>query len=165
MVRTHQDAIFNLCYRMIGDYHEAEDCAQEAFARACHGLPRFEERSSLFTWLYRIAVNTCRNRIRAIRRRRTRLGIRGFEEAGQAAADESSASPPDRIHRSETERGVRRAVLSLPAEQRIMVVLRDLEGRSYEEISEATGVSLGTVRSRLFRARKALARELRKVLP
>ena len=98
-------------------------------------------------------------------RRRRRLSGWGLEEAERTVPADPSASPPELLLKSETELAVRSAILSLPAEQRIVVVLRDLEGRSYQEISVVTEVSLGTVRSRLFRARRALARELRRVLP
>jgi RNA polymerase sigma-70 factor, ECF subfamily len=157
----HKDMVFNLCYRMTGDYDDAGDCAQEALIRAYRSLHRFRLDAGFSTWLYRIALNTCYNYLVSLRRRAARFVT---HPAGLDAADSRSPGPHLSLERREREEIVQRALDSLPARQKTLVVLRDVEGRSYEEIASLTGMKLGTVKSRLQRARIALRDRLKGVI-
>ncbi len=152
LVTRHSDMIFNLCFNITGDYDEASDCCQEVFIRMYKNLHRFEFRSSLSTWLYTIALNTCRNRISSSYMKR-RVSIDGFENTHRAA---DGCGPELLYERSEVESAIRKAISMLPEEERILVVMRDLEERGYDEITAITGIKSGTVKSRLSRGRHRL---------
>lgn len=152
LVTRYRDMIFNLCINITGDYDEAVDCSQEVFIKMYKNLNRFEFRSALSTWLYSIALNTCRNMLSSSYRKR-KGSFDGFEEIHAAGKD----SDPDFIfERSEGEIAVRKAIAALPEEERILIVMRDLEEKSYEEITEITGIKTGTVKSRISRGRHRL---------
>lgn len=123
-------------------------------------LNKFAYRSSLSTWLYSIALNTCRNRLSSSYRKR-RVSIDGFENIHRAGDE---CDPQFLIERSEGEKAVRKAISRLPEEERILIIMRDLEERSYEEITEITGVKTGTVKSRISRGRHRLRGLLEGVL-
>jgi len=168
LVNRHRDAVFNLCYRMLGDLDDADDCAQEVFIRIYRKLAGFRFQSAFSTWLYRVALNTCRNFAVSSQRVRARGALRLDDpSSGNGAALEigdSSANPEARYERGERALAIERAIAGLPAKQRMLVVLRDIEGRSYEEIAELAGMKLGTVKSKLARARGALREKLEGVL-
>jgi RNA polymerase sigma-70 factor (ECF subfamily) len=163
LVALHEGMVFNLAARLLGDREEARDVAQDVFLRVYRRLGRFEGRSRLKTWIYRIVVNECHNRRRFWRRRRRdreepldeRTGSRG---TGLARGD--VASPFEEAVRRERARRVQAALLELTFEHRAVLVLREIEGLSCEEVAGALGVAEGTVKSRLFRAREALRRRL-----
>ena len=160
LVIRYRDMIFNLCLNIMGDYDEASDCSQEVFIKMYKNLHGFSFRSSLSTWLYSITLNTCRNRL-SLSYRKRRVSIDGFENFHSAG----EKSEPDFIlERSEGEIAVRKAIDMLPEEERILIILRDLEDRSCEEISEITGVKTGTIKSRLSRGRHRLRGLLEGVL-
>jgi RNA polymerase sigma-70 factor (ECF subfamily) len=165
LVSLHERMVFNLAARLLGNGDEARDVAQEVFLQVYRRLGRFEGRSSLKTWIYRIVVNHCHNR----RRFWHRHG-RDREEAldERFAAPESrgggQSSPYELACSRERARKVQAALLTLPFEQRSVLVLRELEGLSCEEVSAALGIPDGTVKSRLSRAREALRRRLVDVL-
>ena len=162
LVTGYRDMIFNLCYNIMGDYDEAGDCSQDVFIKMYRNLHRFEFRSSLSTWLYAIAVNTCRNRLSSSYMRRvTPCGDSGGAGFAHREADDPAVS----FEASEEEKAVRSAVSKLPEEERILVVLRDFEGRDYAEISAITGVKEGTIKSRMSRARHRLRGLLGEALP
>ena len=164
LVTRYRDMIFNLCFNITGDYDEAVDCSQEVFIKMYKNLHRFEFRSSLSTWLYSIALNTCRNRLSSTYNKR-KVSIDNFENIQTAGADGHFKSNPEFLfERSEGERAVRKAISMLPEEERILIVMRDLEERSYEEITEITGVKPGTVKSRISRGRHRLRGLLQGVL-
>jgi RNA polymerase sigma-70 factor (ECF subfamily) len=165
LVLRHGDMLFNLCFRMLGDYDEASDCAQDAFIRAYRALGGFRGEAAFPTWLYRIAVNTCRNRLASAEYRRSRKAVR-LEGTG---ADDtllpvngraSFSNPTARFEREEREAVIQRALDGLPPDEKTVAVLRDIEGRSYEEIAMLTGMRPGTVKSRLARARRRLRSKL-----
>lgn len=160
LVIRYRDMIFNLCLNITGDYDEAVDCSQEVFIKMYNNLHRFGFRSALSTWLYSIALNTCRNRLSSSYRKR-RVSIDGFENIHRAV---ESSEPEFLFERSEGERAVRNAIAKLPEEERILIVMRDLEERSYEEIAEITGIKTGTVKSRLSRGRHRLRGLLQEVM-
>jgi RNA polymerase sigma-70 factor (ECF subfamily) len=170
LVLKYQDRIFNLCYRLLGNRAEASDSAQDTFVRVYRSLNRFRFESAFFTWLYRVAVNTCKNKLRSqsyrYRRRMVSLGNPGEGEEGHSVLEvgDESRSPLRELTRRERGALVQHAVDSLPPDQKLVVVLRDIDGLSYQEVSAATGYSLGTVKSKLSRARRLLREKLKGVL-
>lgn len=162
LVRLHEGMVVNLAARLLGDVEEARDVTQEVFLQVYRTLKAFEGRSSLKTWIYRIAVNQCYNRRRFWRRRRrdreTPLDER-LEPRG-AASDTRPATPYEEALRHERALRVQAALLELRFEQRSVLVLREVEGLTCEEVAAALGVPPGTVKSRLSRAREALRRKL-----
>jgi RNA polymerase sigma-70 factor, ECF subfamily len=163
LVALHESMVFNLAARLLGDGEEARDVAQEVFLQVYRTLGRFEGRSSLKTWIYRIVVNQCHNR-RRFWHRRGRDREQELDDrlpAPQAGgAGPWQASPFEQARQSERARRVQRALLGLRFEQRTVVVLREIEGLSCEEVAAALGVPEGTVKSRLSRAREALRETL-----
>jgi len=155
LVAMHEGMVFNLAARLLGDGEEARDAAQEVFLKVYRTLPGFEGRSSLKTWIYRIVVNQCHNRRRFWHRRR-----RDREEALDDRVEARVAGPFEETLRHERARRVQTALLDLRFEQRTVLVLREVEGLSCEEIATSLGVPEGTVKSRLSRAREALRRRL-----
>jgi RNA polymerase sigma-70 factor (ECF subfamily) len=162
LVRIHKRKIFNICYRFIGDFSEANDIAQETFIKAFRSIHQFRFEATFSTWLCRIAVNTCKNRLNSRSYRQEKMWIRfgdgqeiRFPEYVKEAADPSPLQL-DRLEIKESEVLLEKAIASLPPDQREVVVLRDIEGMSYEEIAAVTGVTIGTVKSRLSRGRTFL---------
>jgi len=163
LVEQHQRMVYQLALHLLGDHNEALDVSQEVFLRVFRTLGTFKGQSSLRTWIYRIVVNQAWNRQRWWRRRRQgdqvsldehvrARGERAFRDAGPA---------PDRLlDQKETADRVWRALEQLPFEQRTAIVLREIDGLSYEEIAFSLGVAGGTVKSRLARAREALRAQL-----
>lgn len=167
LVRLYEDRIFRLVLRMIGDRAEAEDLAQEVFVTVFKSIGSFRGDSKLSTWMYRVATNHCRNRIKYLgRRARNRKqpyedGDARDEHSGSALGTSAHIPGPDAVAEGkQTERLVQAALLSLSAEHRELVVFRDVEGLSYEEIQRITALPEGTVKSKLHRARLALAQSL-----
>jgi len=160
LVRKHQDRVFSLCFRMLADSHEAEDVAQEVFFAVHKHLPRFRGDCRLSTWIYRVAKNHCLNRLKYRERRETE-GDAALEQVDGTSMDAGLMSRPERPDRAllgaEERNQVQLALVQLSAEHRLLVVLRDIEGMSYEEIARIAELPAGTVKSRLHRARAALA--------
>ena len=157
LVHAHEKGIYNLCLRMLGDEQDALDAAQEAFFKAFRSLSSFRGDSRFSTWLYRLASNVCLDMLR--RRPGTPTLSLDDDESPLFLAD-SSPSPHEAVERWEIRRTVRAALAALPEDFRQIIVLRDVNGFSYEEIADITGLGTGTVKSRLFRARKKLASAL-----
>jgi RNA polymerase sigma-70 factor (ECF subfamily) len=155
LVMTYQHRVFGVALRMLGSAAEAEEVAQEAFVRAHRALGDFRGDAKLSTWLYAITSRLCLNRLASGERRLARQG----EETLLRLSD-STPRPDAALERNELEAALGRAIAELPEERRIVVVLRDLEGLSYEEIAQALDLELGTVRSRLHRARADLRDKL-----
>jgi len=159
LVGRYQDRVFNLCVRLLGSREEARDVAQEVFVTVFEKIDRFRGESQLGTWIYRIAANHAKNRIKYLARRRDHKQD-SFEEmnvppsSGRLSAD--VPRPDQDLDRSELSAFLTRALGTLDEEQRSVVVLRDVEGHPYEAIAEITGLSLGTVKSRLHRGRLKL---------
>jgi RNA polymerase sigma-70 factor (ECF subfamily) len=164
LVKEHQDRVFDFCFRMLSDREEALELVQEIFVSVHQALPSFRFDSKLSTWIYRISKNHCLNRLKYLQRR----GRGRSEELDQvpeaALADAVGVPPkPDEALEAEHQRAVvQRAIARLEPDQRALVALRDIEGLSYEEIVEITDLPLGTVKSRLHRARERLAELLSK---
>lgn len=159
LVRRHQDRLFNCVYRLVENAEDAHDVVQEAFLHAYQALDSFKGDSLFFTWLYRIAVNAA---ISLKRKRRVVLSIDGVRsgEAGAEPPDPSEMTRPG-YHLEQEEQGqcIQRALARLSPEHRAVLVMKDMEGQKYEMMAEVLGVPIGTIRSRLHRARLEL-REL-----
>ena len=160
LVTAYQHRVFSVALRMLRNRTEAEEVAQEVFLRVYRTVAAFRGDAKLSTWLYAIASRVCLNRLASSDRRVTR---EGDETLTRLASGD--ATPVDELERSELEATLHRAIAELPEERRIVVVLRDLEGLSYEEIAAALDLELGTVRSRLHRARMDLKEKLERFLP
>ena len=160
LVTTYQHRVFGVAFRMLGSRAEAEEIAQETFLRAYRTLPEFRAEARLHTWLYAIASRLCLNRLASADRRLAR-------DAGEALAQAPSPEPDAAValERAEREEAVRDAIAALPDDRRIVVILRDLEGLSYEEIAAVLALEPGTVRSRLHRARMDLRAKLERFTP
>jgi RNA polymerase sigma-70 factor (ECF subfamily) len=158
LYRRFSEMVYNLAVRMAGDREAAEDLSQEIFLRVYRHLDGFQGRSSVKTWVYRIALNTCRSRL-ARRSRRVRVvGAVDGEWLERVPAD--GAGPELVAVEREGRRRLERALAFLPLSFRAAVVLRDVEGLAYEEISRVLGIRIGTVRSRIARGRARLQRIL-----
>jgi RNA polymerase sigma-70 factor (ECF subfamily) len=159
LVRRHQDRLFNTVFRMVDNAEDAQDIVQEAFLNAYQSLESFKGDSLFFTWLYRIAVNTA---ISFKRKKRVMVRIDGpGGETVLEPLDQSELTRPGHaMEQAEQEQRIQRALGRLSPEHRAVLVLKDMEGQKYEEMAEALGVPIGTIRSRLHRARL----ELREVL-
>jgi RNA polymerase sigma factor (sigma-70 family) len=159
LVERYQDRVVRLVYRYLGDQDESEDVAQEIFLKVFRKLDSFQFESSFFTWLYRIAINAAQDRIKGRRRRRATASLDDLPPVFESTA--SDAGPADRVLLSqEVAIAVRQKVDELPAKYRTVLILREFEGHTYEEISQILECSIGTVESRLFRARQRLMRKL-----
>lgn len=153
LVELYQVPVFNLCLRLLGAHMPAEDATQETFLAAFRAISGFRG-GSFRAWLFRIATNACYDELR----RRRPLSLDARQETFGESVDvaDPADSPLDIAERQETSRLVQAALLELPADQRAAVVMCDLHGFSYEEIAQATGASLGTVKSRIARGRARL---------
>ena len=160
LVIAYQHRVFGVALRMLGNAAEAQDVAQEVFLRVHRALGGFRGDAKLSTWLYAITSRLCLTRLGAGERRLLRYG-----EETLARLPDLQADPGREVERSELEAALHRAIAELSDERRIVVVLRDLEGLSYQEIAAALDLELGTVRSRLHRARLDLKEKLERFFP
>jgi len=167
LVAKYQRKIFRLLSRLIRDAAEIEDVAQEAFIKAYRALPNFRGESAFYTWLYRIAINTAKNYLVAQGRRAptsTETEIDEAENFDEGDQLRDVNTPDSMLLSKQVGEAVNRAIERLPEDLRTAIVLRELEGMSYDEIATAMNCPVGTVRSRIFRAREAVAAELRPLL-
>lgn len=167
LVVKYQRKIFRLLSRLIRDSAEIEDVAQEAFVKAYRALPNFRGDSAFYTWLYRIAINTAKNYLVSQGRRAptsTQADIEDAETFDDGDQLRDLNTPDSMLVTKQVGEAVNRAIDQLPEDLRTAIVLRELEGLSYEEIAESMRCPIGTVRSRIFRAREAIALELRPIL-
>ena len=167
LVAKYQRKIFRLLSRLIRDPAEVEDVAQEAFIKAYRALPGFRGESAFYTWLYRIGINTAKNYLVAKGRRAPTstdfdsTDAESFEDADHL----HDINTPERMMQSrQIGQTVNAAMEALPEELRNAIILREIEGLSYEEIAEEMNCPIGTVRSRIFRAREAVAEKLKPLL-
>lgn len=167
LVLKYQRKIMRLLARMLNNQAEIEDIAQETFIKAYRALPQFRGESAFYTWLYRIAINTARNWLSSNQRKM--LVPDTFEtKEGETFSQSDNLididTPESRMVSSEIAQTVNKAIEELPEDLRTAIVLREIEGLSYEEIAQTMECPIGTVRSRIFRAREAIAARLKPVL-
>ena len=166
LVLKYQHKVVKLVMRYVRNPAEAEDIAQDAFIKAYRALPQFRGDSAFYTWLYRIAINTAKNAV--VSRDRSPidfdLDLQNSDESYDMQGRLKDSETPEALTLTEEIRStVNSAIDALPEDLRTAIVLRELEGLSYEEIADAMGCPVGTVRSRIFRAREAIDRRLREV--
>jgi RNA polymerase sigma-70 factor (ECF subfamily) len=164
LVTDYQRMVYQLSLHLLGDQQEALDLSQEVFLRVFRMLPQFRGQSTLRTWIYRIVVNQASNRQRWWRRRRQAFQVPLDEHVaahGELPEARQSAMPDRMLQQQETANRVWEALARLPFDQRAAIVLREIDGLSYDEIATSLGVAVGTVKSRLARARVSLRHELR----
>ena len=166
LVRKYQHRIVALIGRSVADWSECQAVAQETFIRAYRALPSFRGESQFYTWLHRIAVNTAKNHLVAQNRRPPTddVDAADAEQYDTGSRLRETATPEHELLRQEIELTVMRAVEALPEELRTAISLREVEGLSYEEIAARMDCPIGTVRSRIFRAREAIDQQLRPLL-
>jgi len=166
LVRKYQHKIVKLVTRYVHDSSEALDVAQEAFIKAYRAIPGFRGDSAFYTWLYRIAINTAKNYLVAENRRPFDHGVdlQDPEQYEMQARLRDMDTPERLLLTEEIQKTVERAIEELPEDLRTAIVLRELEGMSYEEIAQTMSCPVGTVRSRIFRAREAIDGKLRNLL-
>lgn len=164
LVKKYQHKIIALIGRYVYDQHEAQDVAQETFIKAYRALPNFRGDSAFYTWLYRIAINTAKNHL--VARGRKPIGVdvddaQYFEGENELKDIET---PENSLYREELEQVINRTLTNLPEDLRVALTLREFEGMSYEDIADVMDCPVGTVRSRIFRAREAIDREISPLL-
>ncbi len=162
LVERYKNRIYNLAYRMLGNPDDAYDLTQEVFLLLVRNLPSFRGEARFSTWLYRVVLNACYDRARKSRNHLSLQESPGEDlpELGETLADEDAVSPEENMEKAEIRSRVQEAISKLPPKFREVVVLHDIQGYDYREVAEILGISLGTVKSRLNRARNKLAREL-----
>ena len=170
LVEKHQKKMLNISYRMLGDYDDACDATQEAFIAAYKAIKKFKGEAKFSTWLYRIVINYAKNRLKqlqiAAKRENVSLNDAGEIKTKEACSQPASAgvNPGAQLEKKEREEQVQKCISSLDEEFKEVLILRDIEGLSYEEIKDTLKIPEGTVKSRLARARGALKECLIKVI-
>jgi RNA polymerase sigma-70 factor (ECF subfamily) len=167
LVEKYRRKLMRLLSRMVRDPDEVEDIAQETFIKAYRALPQFRGDAAFYTWLYRIAVNTAKNYLSSKGRSITALsdhGLNDEDEPDERLMAQDISTPESELLSKQVAYAVNEAVEALPEELRQAITLREIEGMSYEEIADAMACPIGTVRSRIFRAREAIAAKLRPIL-
>lgn len=161
LVRQYQDRLFNSLFHVLGSREEAEDVAQDAFVQAFTKLNSFQKQSGFFTWLYRIAFNLAMSRMR---RKRPESSIEMRREGAGEDPVDSGEAPSDAMLKAERAEQVRSALAQLSEDSRSILILREIDGCDYENIAEILEVPIGTVRSRLHRARLQLKEQLKSMI-
>lgn len=166
LVRKYQHRVVGLIGRYISDWSECQDVAQDAFMRAYRALPNFRGDAQFYTWLHRIAVNTAKNHLVSQNRRppTADIDVGDAEQFDTGIRLRDTDTPERELMRQEVEQAVMRVVEGLPEDLRVAISLREVDGLSYDEIAQQMACPIGTVRSRIFRAREAIDQELRPLL-
>lgn len=166
LVLKYQGKLAKLISRFLRNSAEVEDVTQEAFIKAYRGLANFRGESAFYTWLYRIAINTAKNHLVASGRKAPEIGVdaQDAEQFEGASLLQENSTPERVVLAEEIKQRVNETIEKLPAELKTAITLRELEGLSYEEIAEAMECPIGTVRSRIFRAREAIDNNLKPLL-
>jgi RNA polymerase sigma-70 factor (ECF subfamily) len=161
IVVKYQDRIYNLCRHMLGNAHDAEDAAQDVFLKAYQALPKFEPNASLYTWLYRIATNTCID----YKRKPVFESLFGDSGEGERLVHDrpSDAPSPEKLYQAkEIDKALQSCLGKLSPKLQAIIVLKEVEELSYEEIAGTLDISMGTVKSRIARAREDLQKCMKK---
>lgn len=170
IVRTYQQRVFNMVFRFLGNREEAEDVAQDVFVTVYQSAASFRGDSKFSTWLYRVTVNHCKNRLKYLKRRGRHMG-RPLDEIAEHQIAQGSGEtqpayhaaiprPDDLAAGRQLEALIQREMAKMDEDHRLLLVLRDIQGLSYQEMAEVTGLNVGTIKSRLHRARLALKEAL-----
>jgi RNA polymerase sigma-70 factor, ECF subfamily len=160
IVLAYQDKIFNLCRHILGNAHDAEDAAQDVFLKAFQALPQFQPKASLYTWLYRIAANTCID----YKRKPIWESLFGSSEEGEKLIHDpaSDAPSPEKLYQSkQIDKALQAGLATLSPKLRAIIILKEIEELSYEEIAVTLDISAGTVKSRISRAREELKKSMK----
>ncbi|MBD3183692.1 sigma-70 family RNA polymerase sigma factor [Candidatus Poribacteria bacterium] len=152
LVMRYKDSIFNFTYRFLADYHQAQDLTQETFLRLLKNSERYKSRDKFKPWLYKIAANLCKNEIRN-KKRHPKISLDEYIKIENPIAS-SYSSPDEAYERKELSHLVKDILASIPEDQRMIILMREYQDLSYEEISSALGCSLGAVKSKIYRARQ-----------
>lgn len=161
LLERYEKAVYHHALRMAGSAEDAEDLAQEVFWKAWQGLPAFQGNSAFSTWLYRLTSNACIDFFRRERKHRGAFSLDGEEQELARRIPDPRLTPQRELERRELQDAVRQGLLKLSQDHREILVLREIDGLSYDEIGAVLGLSLGTVKSRIARARLSLAKILR----
>lgn len=167
LVEKYQRRLLRLLSRMVRDPDEIEDIAQETFIKAYRALPNFRGDAAFYTWLYRIGVNTAKNYLATRKKAMPTISDQAMDdddEPSERLVAQDNNTPESELLSKQVAMAVNQVVDALPEELRTAITLREMEGLSYEEIAESMGCPIGTVRSRIFRAREAIAAKLRPIL-
>lgn len=165
LIADYQKRVLNHAFRMLGNSADAEDAAQDIFIRVFRAMAHFNEESAFSTWLYRITTNVCLDVLRKRKRQNTAANVsihqyNSEEEEFELPIEDNSSAPYEQAQKKEAMRALERALAKLGEEQRNAIVMRDINGLSYEAIAEVMNCSLGTVKSRINRSRLALRKLL-----
>ncbi|MEE2736172.1 MAG: RNA polymerase sigma factor RpoE [Pseudomonadota bacterium] len=162
LILKYQHKIISIVGRYLGDQNDVQDVSQETFIKAYRAIPNFRGESAFYTWLYRIAVNTAKNHLVSKSRRPPNIDIDidDGEFQNNSAVLRDNESPQASLATSQMEQVIFRSIENLPSELRIAVTLREFDGLSYEEIAKIMNCPVGTVRSRIFRAREAIEKKI-----
>ncbi len=166
LLRKYQHKVLKLIMRYVRDMDEAMDLTQETFIKAWKALGSFRGDSAFYTWIYRIAVNTAKNHLVSVQRQPYKVDL-DADETDQYAAEPGLTTrdtPEDELMGEELHQVVMASIADLPEDLRTAITLRELEGLSYEDIAEVMGCPIGTVRSRIFRAREAIDKRLKPLI-
>ena len=166
LVLKYQQRIINLVSRFVYSPSDAQDIAQEAFIKAYRALPNFRGESAFYTWMYRIAVNTAKNHL-AVKSRRPLESAQDIDDVEQIEGNSTlrhQETPEHLLLRDEIQETILKSIEALPEDLKAAITLREVEGLSYEDIAIAMDCPIGTVRSRIFRAREAIDKELKPLL-
>lgn len=159
LVEKYKDIIFGVCFSLLKNYHDANDAAQETFIKVYKSIKRFKFDSSFQTYITRIAINTCKDEFRKQSKNNAAISI--DDDENSVEIKDASDTPEAAFEKKERREKVRQAILELPEKYREIIILRDLNGASYEEISKILKISQGTVKSRINRARLSLKENLK----
>ncbi len=166
LVLKYQQRIINLVSRFVHNPSDAQDIAQEAFIKAYRALPNFRGESAFYTWMYRVAVNTAKNHL-AVKSRRPLESAHDIDDVEQIEGDHAlmhQETPEHLLLRDEIQGTIINSIEALPKDLKVAITLREVEGLSYEDIAVAMNCPIGTVRSRIFRAREAIDKELKPLI-
>lgn len=158
LLGAHERRMYAVALRICGNAEDAQDCLQEAMLRIFRSIGSFKAQSSFSTWVYRITMNTCLDELRR-RKSRPSASLDGLVDAGWSPVD-AGESPEQHALRSEARASLEQCIRELPEDMRAVVVLRDIHGYAYDEIAEALDVNVGTVKSRISRARERLREKI-----
>lgn len=170
IVLKYKNIVFNLCFKILYNYEDAEDCSQEVFIKVYNAIKTFKFNSSFKTWLYTIALNTCRNRLKSVDYRfgKNKISLNtNINPTGnpiEIHIPDNSYSPNDSFNNKEMENSILKTINTLPDKYKILIILKDVEEKSYDEIVTMTGLKIGTVKSILFRAREKLRVKLKGII-